>query len=257
MDTKIHTSFIPDKVLNNSQTNRASSGGGGMADILFLLSIVVLATAIVLSAGVFLYDRFLTSSVKTKEVQLSRAKEAFDPVSIKRIMRLDNRINAASEILYNHLAPSEVFNLLQDLTLQSIKYDSLTYKMTTDKGITLNMKGNAQSVNGVALQASVFGDNAAIRNPIFSDLNLTDKGVSFSVDAEIDPTTLQYALVEKKRVEAAASANSGMSSTTTPALSATTSSATTTTTQSDTTQSASTNPNLGGFGTGSNTGVTQ
>lgn len=203
MDSKIKASFIPDKSLNQ-RSMKQSASAGGIGDLLMLLSVVILAAMIALSAGVFLFDRFLANNVVKKEEQLARAREAFDPILIQDLIRLDSRLNAASDILARHLAPSEVFALLQSFTLQSISYKSLTYSIGEDGVIHIALTGDAQSVNGVALQSSVFGENTAIVNPIFSDLNLTPSGVSFGVSAVLDPLALQYELVAQRRAEAAA-----------------------------------------------------
>lgn len=204
MDSKITSSFIPDKALARD-TSPAGLGRvpqGGLGDMALLLGIVMLAVALALSAGVFLYDRFLASNVSAKNAQLAKAREQFDPLLIQDLLRLDARLNAGADILARHLAPTEVFALLQTLTLQSIAYDSLEYTIGDDGIIHIAMDGIAQSVNGVALQSSVFGDNYAIVNPIFSNLDLGNKGVSFHVDAILDPLALQYALVAQKRAAA-------------------------------------------------------
>tara|TARA_B100000745_G_scaffold300516_1_gene254899 strand:+ start:3067 stop:3789 length:723 start_codon:yes stop_codon:yes gene_type:complete len=206
MDSNIKASFIPDKVTPTSSGGSRMRGEGGVGDILVLLAVVILAAALALAAGVFLYDRFLVTSVEKKNAQLNRAKEAFDPILIQELVRLDARLNASADVLAKHLAPSEVFSLLESLTLQSIEYESLDYGIGEDGVIRITMNGKAQSVNGVALQSSVFGAHNAIINPIFSDLDLTGDGVTFSVVAELDPLALQYALVAQKNAAAAASA---------------------------------------------------
>jgi len=196
MNPKITSSFIPDKIQRNSGGRLPQ---GGIGDMVLLLGVVVLFVAAALALGIFLYDRFLAASVATKGEQLNRAREQFDPVLIQNLARLDARMNAAYDILARHLAPSEVFRLLQDLTLQSILYDSLDYTIGEDGIVRIDMSGVAQSVNGVALQSSLFGEHNAIMNPIFSGLNLTDQGVEFSVSAVLDPVALQYARVAEKR----------------------------------------------------------
>lgn len=203
MDSKIKASFIPDKGLSERSGGARTSSGGGLGDILMLLAVVVLAAVLALAAGVYLYDRFLETSVTKKSEQLTRAREAFDPILIKDLIRLDARLSAASDILARHLAPSEVFTLLQSLTLQSVSYKSMAYTIGDDGVIRINMLGTAQSVNGVALQSSLFGEHNAIISPIFSELNIANTGVTFSVAAILDPLALQYALVAQKRAAAA------------------------------------------------------
>jgi len=199
MESNIKSSFIPDKMpasqsaANYAQKSSGSSGGAG--DIFILIAIVALAASLALAAGVFLYDRFLDANVQKKSEQLERARKAFEPQLIQELVRLDSRLQAADSVLANHLAPSELFNLLEELTLQSVSYDSLNYSLGEDSGITIKLKGKSHSVNGVALQASVFGQHNAISNPIFSDLDLVKDGVSFQVSANVNPSALRYTTV--------------------------------------------------------------
>jgi len=172
-----------------------ASGAGSAGDIFILIAIVALAAALALAAGVFLYDKFLVANVQKKSEQLERARQAFDPSLIQELVKLDARLQAANDVLAKHLAPSELFNLLEELTLQSVSYDSLNYSVS-DEGIAqMKLRGKARSVNGVALQASVFGESNAISNPIFSALDLVSDGVEFEVSADINPAALRYTTI--------------------------------------------------------------
>ncbi len=198
MESQIKSSFIPEKMpaRQPGRTPKKSSGGGG--DILILITVVILAASLALAAGVFLYDRFLTANVDKKAEQLNRARQALDEDSVKQLLRLDARLIAANSVLTNHTAPSEIFKVLQETTLKSVSYDSFEY---TSGGVTnemvVIMKGKARSVNGVALQASVFGQHNAIGNPIFSEIDLISDGVSFVVTANINPSAINYTNVSQ------------------------------------------------------------
>lgn len=190
MDPRTKGTLIPDKMPSGMRGSRGQEGG--VVDLFFLVAIIAFVAALSLAAGVFLYHQFLSSSAAAKQEQIKQARTAFEPALISELLRLDSRLVAANSILLNHLAPSELFRLLQELTLQSVSYDSLEYEVLEDGTINLVMEGTAQSVNGVALQADVFGKHNAIVNPIFSDLDFIQDGVSFSVTAEINPSALRY-----------------------------------------------------------------
>jgi len=194
MESNIKASFIPDKMPNTRRGDGRSavSSGGGAGDIFILIAIVTLAAVLALAAGVFLYDKFLTASVDKKNSQLQRAQKSFDQATIKELLRIDSRLQASDAVLANHLAPSELFNILEELTLKSIEYSSLEYSVGENGTIALKLSGKARSVNGVALQASIFGQHNAIINPIFSNLDLVKDGVTFDVSATINPTALRY-----------------------------------------------------------------
>ena len=173
----------------------SARSSGSAADILVLVAVVALAASLALAAGIFLYDRFLQTSVARKSEQLDRARQAFEPQLIDELVRLDARLQAADAVLAQHIAPSELFTVLEDITLQSVAYESMDYTVGDDNTITVNINGKARSVNAVALQASVFAQNNAIINPIFSDLDLVSDGVTFSVSATINPSALYYTTV--------------------------------------------------------------
>ena len=196
MESNIKASFIPDKM--PSAQGRGSSikhSSGSAADILILIAVVILAVALALAAGVFLYDSYLNANVQNKSQQLQRAQQAFEPQLVEELVRLDLRLLAAGDVLARHLAPSEIFSLLEELTLESVSYSSLDYSVNEDDTISIKMRGKARNVNGVALQANVFGRHNAITNPIFSELDLVGDGVSFNVSAIVNPSALRYTTV--------------------------------------------------------------
>lgn len=167
----------------------------GTSDIFVLIAVVLLAASLALAAGVFLYDKFLDTNVQKKSEQLERARAAFEPALIQELLRLDARLVAAEDVLNNHLAPSAMFALLEELTLKSVEFRILDYQVNDDSSITIHLEGKAASVNGVALQASVFGQHNAISNPIFSDLDIVSDGVTFEVTTQISPQALRYVSV--------------------------------------------------------------
>ena len=190
MDPRSKGTFIPDKMPSGMRASHAKEGG--IVDLFFLIAIIAFVASLSLAAGVFLYHQFLSSNAAAKQEQIKQARSAFEPALISELLRLDTRLVAANSILTNHMAPSELFRLLGDLTLQSVAYDSFEYARLEDGTMTLDIDGTAQSVNGVALQADVLGKHNAIVNPIFSDLNFIQNGVSFKLTAEIDPAALRY-----------------------------------------------------------------
>ena len=65
--------------------------------------------------------------------------------------------------------------------------------MEKDGNVKIDMKGTAKSYATVAAQAKVFGDNAMVIDPQFSDLDLNKEGdVVFAFQAKIDKKVLSY-----------------------------------------------------------------
>jgi len=174
-----------------------------------LVSIVLFVASIVVAAGVYLYVQFLDGQSKSKLQQLQRAKEAFQPALMQKITRLDDRMQTADQLLSAHLAPTVLFQVLQQVTLSTISFRNLNFVLDDPQNITIKMSGVAQSVNSVALQADLFSKSSLITSPIFSNINRLPDGVHFDVTGKINATPLHY-------TQAAASAAAPTQSTSTP-----------------------------------------
>jgi len=189
METGIKSSFIPQSPMTSVRAPAQRSGG---FDLFILCALVVLVASITLAAGVFLYAQYLQTSATSKLEQLERAKQAFEPSLIQDLTRLDDRMRAADTILAQHIAPTHLFKLLEQLTLQTVAFT--TFDFASAAGVvTLSMKGIAQSVNSIALQADLLSRSGIISNPIFSNINRQINGVHFDFTAKINPEPLGYA----------------------------------------------------------------
>lgn len=157
-----------------------------------LLGLILFIASAVLAVGVFLYVQFLNTTATSKLDQLNRAKAAFEPALIAELTRLDDRMRAADEVLSIHVAPSALFNVLQQLTLQTVAFSTLDFSAQNSNDMTLAMQGVAQSVNSIALEADLLSKSGVITSPIFSNMNRTPQGVRFDFTSGINPEGLRY-----------------------------------------------------------------
>ncbi|MDO8561727.1 MAG: hypothetical protein Q7S05_02775 [bacterium] len=190
MESGIHSSFIPHDT--EQPGPRARSSPGNLTDFLVLISAVLFIASIVLGLGVFLYQQFLNTSVKSKDAQFTRASEAIDQGLIREFTRLDDRMHVADQILANHNALSVFFHVLEHVTLETVSFRSLSFEASDPQNISIKMTGVAESVNAVALQADLFSKNGIITSPIFSNIDRQADGVHFSLTALINPAAIRY-----------------------------------------------------------------
>ena len=191
MEQNTHTSFIPKKSLSTASQRQA--GRKSNIGIVFLLTLIIFVGAIAIAIGVFLYQQYLLQSIEKKSASLERARAEFEPALIEEMGRLDTRILSAKNILGEHKAASSFFNLLENNTLVSIQFENLDYKTDETGRAKISMKGTASSFSSVALQSDMFGENKFIQEPIFSNLNLDNKGkVIFDFTAFIDSRLISY-----------------------------------------------------------------
>lgn len=188
METKFQTSFIPKTTLEPAQTHAKKPIGlfAFLATIVFFISTVV-------AGGAFGWHKFLENKKAEKKHNLEENIKKFEPDTIAAYVRLDNRINAAKELLARHVAVSYIFDFLQDQTLQSTGFTDFKYSVGPDGGANLSMNGIAKSYNAVAYQATVFGKERALRGPIFSNLDVDTVGnIVFNFTTGVDPGFIAY-----------------------------------------------------------------
>jgi hypothetical protein len=88
---------------------------------------------------------------------------------------------------------SQFFDLLEQATLKSVRFKDFRYNASGDGRSSIALSGEADSFAAVALQSDAFGQSRFIREPIFSNLDLDNKGnVIFDFSAFVDPSLISY-----------------------------------------------------------------
>lgn len=190
MEPKFRTSFIPKQPVAAAAPRKASRGASGLV---FLLALIIFLASVALAAGVFLYREYLEQSIASKSEQLERAREAFEPALIQELTRLDSRLSTANALLRSHISVTAIFDLLEENTLEGVRFTDFRYSVGSGDSITLSMNGQATSYGAVALQSDAFGRTRFLRDPIFSDVNLDQEGlVSFKFNTFIDSSLINF-----------------------------------------------------------------
>ncbi len=205
MDSSNQTSFIPKKPI--SQSGYAYEQRG--VSVATVICIIVFFGSVALSLGSYLYKNFLQKSLADKKETLERARKGFDLDTIKDLKRLDTRIEVARKLLDRHTAVSGLFGVLEQATLKSVRLNdmNLTIGDTSSSppsavsssaggNVQIKARASAKNYTSVALQSDVFNKTKGLKEPIFADLSLDDKGnVNFSISAFVDPQILKFRTV--------------------------------------------------------------
>jgi len=181
-------SFIPKKPITGKRSIRKNSSG-----LFFGLSFIIFLIAVMASVGVYFYRAYTEKKVESMSISLERAKAAFEPSLIIELKRLNARIAASEQILSKHIAFSEFFEILEESTLKTIRFNSFNYVAEDDDTVSITAQGEAEGYSSIALQSDEFGDNPYVQNPIFSDLGVTSSGnVTFNLLMNMDLSYLSY-----------------------------------------------------------------
>lgn len=190
MDKEFQTSFIPKKTVIESPKRVGGSGGG----IVNLIAFIVFIASLISAGAAYFYRSSVSSNIELYKSSLAKARDQFEPGAIAELQILDKRLNAATDILQNHVAVSPIFEILQDLTLPTVRYSDFSYAIDdTKKIVEVTMKGEAKDYNFIALQADLFAENKFIKNPIFSDFVLDQtSNIDFNLTFSVDRSLISY-----------------------------------------------------------------
>lgn len=196
METKFQTSFIPKAPLSNGEGNAPKKS----INFFVFISILIFILSLLAALGTYLYLGYLKKSEETIKINLDKNIKAFEPQTIETYVRLSSRLVAAHNILSKHVAISNVFDYLADTTLKTVRFTDFKYELGVDGAVSLSMNGQARNYNAVAYQSEVFGQKRDLRNLIFSNLDLDEKGnVIFKLASNLDPGFTYYSNTLNKR----------------------------------------------------------
>lgn len=201
MDQTFQTSFIPRKPVVEVDNNKSKSFG-----FFLFFGLFIFFTTIVLYIGMYFYKQTFTKEIANKEASLTEAKDRFEPAKIVELKSLNKRLDAADEILNNHIAISPVFKLLEIITLKKVRYTQFDYNINSEKEnlVEIRLSGVAENYRTVALQADLLSRdervNKYIIDPIFSNLTPDGKGnIVFDLKFTVDKALVNYKnTVERK-----------------------------------------------------------
>lgn len=191
-------SFIPKR----PSSFGSGSPSAGVGIFMFVGVILFLASAIAYG-GVLIYRGSLEGEIVAAQAQLAKAQKTFTQFgtdALGEIVRFNLKLKTAQQLLNGHVSLLHLFDDLEALTYQTVRFNSMKYVTAEDGIISLKLSGQAKSYTDfnnyvpVALQSGRFATmDVNFKNVVFSDLNLDQTGnVVFNVSATIGPKFVSY-----------------------------------------------------------------
>lgn len=183
------TSFIPKQTMAKAPVVARRTFDGTATVISIFLAVV----AIVVYAGLFVYQSVLKNQIDGLAASLGRARGAFETNLIAELQAVDARLITGDMLLKQHRALSPLFTLLEESTVQTIRYNNFALKAESGGVYGVTLRGEADDYASIALQSDIFSKNKYIQDHIFSNLTLNQDGrVSFDFSAKINAVLLLY-----------------------------------------------------------------
>jgi hypothetical protein len=186
----IPTSFVPKQSAPQAPRVVHSGFNVFMAGAIFLLVV-----SMVSAVGVFAYQAYLVGLKDAKTASLREAKANVNSNIVEEFIRMRDRFTEGKTLLDGHIALSGFFDLLEELTLDNVRYSTLTLTLLADGTAEIGLDGTAKSFNALAAQSAAFSKELRIDRAIFSGIQLDQGGtVSFTLSAEVEPEVFAFSL---------------------------------------------------------------
>ena len=191
MDRGINASFIPKGDIKSKQRRQKAPLA---TNIFLLIGIIIFLVSLLASLGVFLWSQQLAAANSKSLEELQKNKDNFALSSVENFINLNNRIDAATIILDNHVNVSEIFTILEDDTLKEIYLSDFSFE-TQGSEVKVAARGYAPTYAHVAIQADRYGENTTIQDLLLTGVNQSREGgiqfdLSFAVSKDIFITNL-------------------------------------------------------------------
>jgi hypothetical protein len=148
---------------------------GLIATLIFILSLLS-------AIGVYVYKGVL-------DTRLAEAKTALTAVSsddgnrkrLEEIQIYDNKLSVAKGLLDNHIAPSKIFEELEDSTKETVQFRALEFVYDPGFEAMLTLSGDTEELTSIALQKM-----QVLEDELFSDFVLQSITKSDKTSAEAE-----------------------------------------------------------------------
>ena len=174
MEQNFQTSFIPKKPFIRETAFSSQPVSAFLVISLFVFLTVVLATG-----GLYFYK-----TIRVKKI-----------TELENTQVLDKQLKAASEILSKHSTVIPIFEVLEQLTMKTVRFTRFSYSLGTEEKLIIKVKmsGVAIGYRSIALQSDLFAKNKNLIDPVFSNLTLDNSGnVVFDLEFSVDPNFVNY-----------------------------------------------------------------
>lgn len=211
MDTKFQTSFIPKKPITIQEVKTR-----GSLSIFVLVAVILFLISAGGAVGVILWKQQLLADQEALKANLEERKKQFDFELVDKLKRKNTKIDIAKKLLDNHLSSSDIFSIIENVTVVNVRYKNFDFKAPEQKteNASIKMTGEAKDYPTIAYQSDVLAKYPYIKNGTLSGITLQKNGfVSFEFSGAISPSDVLY---KKAFQQAPASAPSTPTSPITP-----------------------------------------
>lgn len=192
MADQFQTTFIPKGNMGPSPTSISSKKK--VKSIFTLITFIFFVLTIVAAGYIYLRQQLVQRNIDGITADLAQVRETVDDETIRSIGDLSTRLKLADELLENHIAPSEIFTLLQENTLETVGFRQFSYAYGSGDNIRISGSGVAAGTGSIVNQSDIYGSARFFRDVVFSNLirNAETNRMEFTFEARIEKDAILF-----------------------------------------------------------------
>ena len=137
-----------------------------------IISYVAFVATLIVSLGVFLYNRHLDNQLNSEVEKLSGAIGGFSDSDMLRVREFNVRLRQAHARINESVSLVSIFDALEAATAQSVVLTDLTIKREEDTDFTITAKVTTPSFDSSLFQRGLYERNSIIKDITVSDLSI-------------------------------------------------------------------------------------
>lgn len=181
---------MPDKYYRKDKKfNFFKDGFGIDKKQLVIYSLLLLIIVIFVCFGLWGYKIYLARDMENSIKEIENLQSQRDLELEVNFSKLKTDIENFKKILEVHVYPSQIFKMLEELTIPQVRFTNFNADLADSK---LILEAEAVDYSALASQIVVFEEDPRIKNVGLSEVDLDISGrVSSNLEIEIDPAFLR------------------------------------------------------------------
>lgn len=192
MENQFTTTFIPKKPMVTETTSSAQVSRP--VGLLSTLVTIIFFITIIIGGGVYFWKQYETAEIQKLAESVKKIEKDFEPQLISELQTLDKQLRNGDLVLKNHTVISPLLDMLEASTIQPIRFTKFDFIIDETKGPLVKMSGEStEGYPAIAQQSNIFATNNALKDTIFSNFFLNQKGrVSFDLSFGVRPDFIDF-----------------------------------------------------------------
>ena len=151
-----------------------------------LIAMILFTLSLLAAVGVFVYKDLLEKRLEEAQAGLGAVSSEDSRKSIEEVRIYHDKLRVAENLLDNHIAPSLLFEEIENSTKKTVQFQSLEFVHDPGFEAMITLGGNTKEFSSLALQKMQLFEDSFLSQFVIQDISTSE---SVDPDAEEEEAT--------------------------------------------------------------------